>query len=130
MAASVFFLKSTIRQLFHNLVMTYYFFLLDTLFDGYKGQIDCLWICRQLSGFLNNSIRVYPIKLKISMLLITWKILFEAPFFRYVCSGEKTLWIYNIEITAIFPSPLNQPKPAQLPTKKIALFILFSETIT
>ena len=41
-AASVFFKKDTIKQLFCNLVMTYYFFLLDKLFDVYKVELVCL----------------------------------------------------------------------------------------
>ena len=38
MAASLFSEKSTIKQLFRNLVMTYYFFLLDTSFDVKKSN--------------------------------------------------------------------------------------------
>ena len=47
-------------------------------------ELVCLCICYQLSGFLNNFVMVYPIKLKIVMLYITWKILFETPFLRYL----------------------------------------------
>ena len=45
-----------------------YFFLLDTSFDVYKVELLCLKVYRQLTGFLNNSIRVYPIKLITVML--------------------------------------------------------------
>ena len=31
-------------------------------------KLVCLWICRHLSSFPNNSIRVYPVKLKIGIL--------------------------------------------------------------
>ena len=34
----------------------------------YKSRTRLFKICRQLSGFLNNSVKVYPIKLKIGML--------------------------------------------------------------
>ena len=50
------------------------FFLLNTLFqrhtlfDVLKVELVCLYICRQLSVFPKNSIRIYPIKLKIDML--------------------------------------------------------------
>ena len=42
--ASVLFFKKVIKQLllFRNLVMTYYFFLLDTSFDVEKFELDCL----------------------------------------------------------------------------------------
>ena len=60
-AASVFFLKSFIKQLFCDLVMTY-------IVDVNKVEFVCLQICRKVSGFLNNFVRWYPIKLKIGML--------------------------------------------------------------
>ena len=41
------------------------------MFDVQKDELLCLYIGRHLSGFLNNSIRVYPVKLKIAMLYRT-----------------------------------------------------------
>ena len=38
----------------------------DTWFDVYKVELVCLQVCRQFPGFLNNSIRVYSIKLNLS----------------------------------------------------------------
>ena len=42
----------------------------DTLFDVFDTLFNvlCLYICRQLSVFTNNSVGVCPIKLKIGML--------------------------------------------------------------
>ena len=40
----------------------------NTLFDAYKVELDCLYICHQLSVFPHDSLRICPIKLKIGML--------------------------------------------------------------
>ena len=42
--------------------------VLDTWFYVQKVELVCLYICCELSGFLNNSVKMYSIKLKIGML--------------------------------------------------------------
>ena len=38
------------------------------MFDVWKFELVCLYVCRQLSGYLSNSVRLYPVKLKIGKL--------------------------------------------------------------
>ena len=64
-------------------------FLLDTLFwrhassDVQKVELVCLYTCRQLSVFPNNSVRICLIRLKISM-LYQINNTFRNTVFRYV----------------------------------------------
>ena len=69
-AASIFLkIAIAIKQPFCNLAMMHNYFFFSTHRLIYKKSNSFFSkICSQLSDFLNNSVRVYPTKLKISML--------------------------------------------------------------
>ena len=70
------------------------------MFDVQKEKLFSLYNCRQLSGFLNNSVNVYPVKLKIAM-LYRMNNTFRNTVFRYLsmCLYSKQNFFWKVNPT-------------------------------
>lgn len=89
--------------------------VLETSCDVQKDVLVSLQIFRQLSGFLNNLLRVlYPVKLKISMLYhlnIFFSISVDAPLSKNIRSSLKykkyskliSRWLVDLYTYVIYP---------------------------